>query len=389
MRRLRVPFVAAGLALIVCGCSGGGGGSAARTPTDRAPASAGRASGSAGTDGGDPGPASTPALPSTGRLVRTLTDESGARLDGPLAFSPDGKHIAGPGQGADAFVWDSASGAAVKLTDPIFPGRPVSSLSYTRDGRELVTTGYQDRAWDPATGALIPNGFPPLTAAQNVGGNPDQGLGFGRDGTTFYVYTGVSAPTVAVGTYTLSGTALAPGASHHLPSALDTAAYPPVVSPDGRSVIGAAATATAHAPSLIDLASGTATPVALQPIDTSPGTDTTAVGYSPDGKLLAVARLQSGGEAVTLYDTTTWTKTVAFRGNTFAFSPDGKTLAVGSNDTGPGVQLYTVADGKGIGTLTTAGELAHSPGALAFSPDGGELAAAEGLAGIELWSVRP
>ncbi|WP_160161579.1 WD40 repeat domain-containing protein [Embleya hyalina] len=384
-----MSFVAAGLAVIVCGCSGGGGGSAARTPSDRAPASADQAPGGTGTDGRDPGLASTPALPSIGRLVRTFTDESGARLDGPLAFSPDGGHLAGPGQSADAFVWDNASGAATKLTDPIFPGRPVSSLSYTRDGRELVTTGYQDRAWDPATGALIANGFPSLTAAQNVGGNPDRGLGFGRDGTTFYVYTGVSAPTVAVGTYTLSGTALAPGASHHLASALDTAAYPPVVSPDGLSVIGAAATAPAHAPWLIDLASGTATPVALRPTDASPGADTTAVGYSPDGKLLAVARLQSDGEAVTLYDTTTWTRTVSFRGNAFAFSPDGKTLAVGSNDTGPGVQLYTVADGKGIGTLSTTSELAHSPGALAFGPDGGELAAAEGTAGIELWNVRP
>lgn len=373
--------------MIVCGCSGGGGDSAARTPTDRVSASADPTPGSAGADGGDPGLASAPVLPSAGRLVRTFTDESGARLDGPLAFSPDGGHIAGPGQGADAFVWDNASGASTKLTDAIFPGRPVSSLSYTRDGRELVTTGYQDRAWDPTTGALISNGFPPPTAAQNVGGNPDRGLGFGRDGTTFYVYTGVSAPTVAVGTYTLSGTALAPGASHHLASALDTAAYPPVVSPDGLSVVGA--TATAHAPYLIDLASGNATPIALRPADTSPGADTTAVGYSPDGSLLAVARLQSGGEAVTLYDTTTWTKTVSFRGNAFAFSPDGTTIAVGSNDLGPGVQLYTVADGKGIGTLSTASELAHSPGPLAFSPNGRELAAAEGLAGIELWSLRP
>lgn len=388
MRRLRVPLAAAGLALIVCGCSGGGG-SAAHTPTGQVPASAGQGSGDDGADDQDSGPVSTPTLPSTGRLVRTFTDESGARLDGPLAFSPDGAHIAGPGQGADAFVWDSASGAVTKLTDPVFPGRPVSSLSYTSDGKELVTTGYQDRAWDPATGKLVPNGFPPPTGGQNIGGNPDQGLGFGRDGTTFYVYTGVSATTVAVGTYTLSGTALTPGASHHLPSALDTAAYPPVVSPDGRSVIGAAATATTHAPSLIDLASGTATPVKLRPTETSPGADTTAVGYSPDGKLLAVAQLQSSGESVTLYDTATWTKTESFRGNAFAFSPDGNTLAVGSNDTGPGVRLYRVADGKGIGTLSTAGELAHSPGALAFSPDGDELAAAEGLAGIELWSVRP
>jgi WD40 repeat protein len=85
-----------------------------------------------------------------------------------LAFSPDGKALAGATSDGQVAVWDVATGNVQRLmVGPIIPpvrptpgvnlpGRPawVTGLAYAPDGRSLVTTGHERvvRVWDPDTG---------------------------------------------------------------------------------------------------------------------------------------------------------------------------------------------------------------------------------------------
>src|SRR5262249_59288213 len=72
-----------------------------------------------------------------------------------LAFSPDGKALAGVSRSA-LQLWDAATGR------PLLP-RPghtagVDTLAFTPDGRRLVTTSHEGnsaRLWDVATGRQV------------------------------------------------------------------------------------------------------------------------------------------------------------------------------------------------------------------------------------------
>jgi WD40 repeat protein len=109
------------------------------------------------------------------------------------------------------------------------------------------------------------------------------------------------------------------------------------------------------------------------------------VGFSPDSKLFAVAQdgAHGGGSSkIVLYDTKTWAEVESFPGDVFAFAPDGRTLAVSSLEK-TGVQLYSLADRKQVGSLATAAEIGGAPRGMVYSPDGRDLAVADGLSGVD------
>lgn len=114
-----------------------------------------------------------------------------------------------------------------------------------------------------------------------------------------------------------------------------------------------------------------------------------AVAFSPDGRLLAVAK----SPGVWVYDATTYGRMAMYPAEnkiaSLAFSPDGKSVAVAEqvyNDVhfpfnADNVSVWDVATGKRSATVAQEGWGA----AVAFSPDGKLLATADSYEDVTLW----
>lgn len=113
-----------------------------------------------------------------------------------MAFSPDGRMLAGVGMGNTVHVWEVATGkerAKVQLgTDPVHPNLRyrggmqfgVHALEFSRDGR-LLAIGAQDNSvhlWNVATGEELP----PLSGHTG----PVVGLGFLKNGKNLVTFDG-------------------------------------------------------------------------------------------------------------------------------------------------------------------------------------------------------
>ncbi len=117
-----------------------------------------------------------------------------------------------------------------------------------------------------------------------------------------------------------------------------------------------------------------------------------AAGFSPDGKILAVAR---GGETdtgkVTFLDPATGKKlresSAGHQGGAtdLAFHPDGKHLLSTGRDTV--VKVWNIADGKLVKELgkSRGGQFKDWLHALAISPDGRWIAAADMAGAVQVW----
>ena len=122
--------------------------------------------------------------------------------------------------------------------------------------------------------------------------------------------------------------------------------------------------------------------------------NTKALSFSPDGIKLAIGNQIMAEDGVCLIDLTNVDKARSFGVSgvkywcayTLAFSPDGKMLAapIDATNSGGGIALWDTRTGNLVHRL---GGLYDNPDCLAFSPDGGRLAATNSDAMMAVWDI--
>ncbi len=87
----------------------------------------------------------------TGKLIREWRSETWAMA---LAFSPDGKTLAVADERNSIRLWDPATGTE-RVLAPGHTGR-INAVAFSQDGRQIATTGHREatRVWDAASGKL-------------------------------------------------------------------------------------------------------------------------------------------------------------------------------------------------------------------------------------------
>jgi WD40 repeat protein len=266
----------------------------------------------------------------TGRTLATLrgaVDDIEA-----LAFSEDGTWLVASSEDATARIWDVASGTQVALISrqlsDVEPGlgSGFDSVSFSPDGqRVLLVSEGVGQIWDIA--ATPPNFLRETETAEIQKWSPD-------------------------------GTLLA--------------YVSPVMNADGIPI-------SYYRPRLIDIATGSTTD--LTPHE---GKRTSDLEFSPDGRLLAVAK----DNEIHMWDVASRQSVRILRGHTevvrtVAFSRDGRRLATGSSD--GTTRLWDVASAE---TLTVLSGHEASVGDVAFSADGGLVATAGSDDTVRIWDVR-
>jgi WD40 repeat protein len=340
-------------------------------------------------------PAGTPLAPGTGQPSTGVGDSETA-----AAFSPDGTLVATATSGM-VRLWDAATGKPAGTSLPIEPplaadsrpGGSVSGLAFSPDGKLLATAESDSastslRLWDVATGKPARNPLPITSYNGTL-----NGVTFGPDGRLPVVFGNGRIQEWNPAT----AAALPPGSDGVLTGVL--------FSPDGKLLATGG-----DIIQLLDPATGAPSGKPLQAVITPSG-GVTALAFSPDSRLLAVATGGDAGAEVQLWNVATRQQVEVSKDgpasfaapnpgsilNAIAFSPDGRLLATAVNDTaadgtGGTVQLWNVATGQPAGSPLPADT--NSGGTVtgvAFSPDGKLLATAEydpaGGGTVRLWNV--
>jgi WD40 repeat protein len=252
-----------------------------------------------------------------------------------------------------AQVWNAKTGEAV--TPPIEHGRPITSFSFSPDGRFAATASWLDhtsKIWDAKTGRIL---FPPL--------QPENAVSFSPDGTRLVTVSyGQNARIWDIRT----GGSLLPPLSH--PDRVIAASF----SPDGTQIITASDDRMAR---IWDAHTGrlVSPPLAHQ-------TSVEAITFSPDGRRVAT----SAGKFAYIWDVKTGHLACPALSaedyvESVVFSPDGTRLATCSNTD---VRLWETETGQII-FPPLAGESSPS-----FSPDGNRLMTVS-EDGVKIWDLAP
>jgi WD40 repeat protein len=281
----------------------------------------------------------------SGRILTTL--EGHKEWVNGLAFSPDGNQLASAAGDRTIKFWNIATG---RLTRTLFCGRPAADVSFSPDGMLLAAT---------------------MTVLDDP---PD-----GQEPSSLLVWSLPDGELRRGGIVEREGSLSGP--------------LPVAFSPDGKMLAWGAGDSFL----VLDLATGRQRTIVFSVAEEEAGTIGT-LAFSPDGRLVAVAALESGTVKLWSSDTLEHTRTLqgpqGEDGETVwppdvwavAFSPDGKALAVGSAD-GPAdtVKLWDVQTG---GLLRTGGGYGLPAYGLAISPDARVIASTGGGVTIRLWDAE-
>jgi WD40 repeat protein len=301
-----------------------------------------------------------------------------------VAYSPDGRVLAGGGFAKAVFLWDARTGKLLHSLEG--PRRTTRrSITFSPDGKTLAGCGDDGviHLWNVRTGALE-RSLPALAGVQHT-----QSIAISPDGTKLAVASSKPPDKDGRSPSEVTVLDLKTGKAYWTRAQTEGRwVYSVTFAPNGGTL--AVADGTVH---LLD--AGTGAPVKSLQVE-----DRVAmrIAFSPDGKSLAGAGghwvkvgggtqqisavflwdVQTGKLLRTLTDLQPWLRSVAF-------SPDGKTLATGSS--GPILQkgslswvsseirLWDPQSGRLLRSIQ--GELAEVS-SVAFSPDGKSLLSCDG-----------
>ncbi|MCG9133481.1 WD40 repeat domain-containing protein [Candidatus Poribacteria bacterium] len=297
-----------------------------------------------------------------------------------VAFSPDGKMLAGGGFDGVIWLWNIATGVRRQI---LTPHNVVEEVMFSPDGRTILSSDDKDlQLWDIAPGELKAR-LEDTTGTNNIV--------FNSDGTILY---GASRNELR----------LWDPDTGKIKMRLDVASFyttPPLFSPDGQTI--ASTNKKDYTVQLWDPQTGQlkntlpiGDPKYMKGIMISDGVPKvvnyatrwiSSIAFSPDGHILAVA---TDNEIVLWSPNTGKPKVILTRKGKFyhlLFSPNGRTLAAKNES---GIYLWnvdTIDPEKSEFQHTITG---YSAGvnSISFSPDGRSLASGYRRKNIKLWDVE-
>lgn len=304
------------------------------------------------------------------RLVDVEKDQVLRAFNGKsAAFSADG-HLLALLDGDQIKVYEAASGQLLQTLEGSF--ETVSSLQFAPDGRSLASVGNGPANTLTAPQVMIwqlPDGKPSVVDIRD----PLQ-LSYAPNEGTVLIWTAGSIHVVDPHTAARVATLAEYGTN------VDGVAF----SPDGETL--AANSGNPHLTTRVwGIESGQLEKVMEDP--NNPGYGEAKVSFSPDGQFLwaqgSLWRVKDG-ERLTRLESVLGKEAPPYVPGSLSFSPDGMTLAIGYLE--GRLQLWD------LGAEKLSRELEGFQGEvldLAFSPDGGTLAAVFGYPdfAIQLWSV--
>jgi WD40 repeat protein len=299
----------------------------------------------------------------TGKEVGTTNEIGGS----PLAYSPDGKSLAGGGFGGTLRVFDVGTRKEIFSVNASGKGAAgVQNVAFSPDGK-LLAAGGDDfiRVWDWRAGKEVLSLQGPSFRVENLAFSPDGKRLLGG------VLSRLKAWDTASGKEQFS---------------LELDGYHPVLSPDGERMAGAGREGAVH---VWDVRTGKEKMVFRGHVHW-----VNCVAFSPDGQFLVSG---GGDHTVKVWDLRSPQGSLLLTDapNTLAgaaFSPDSKLVAGGSSFfdtrwswyTGGGVKVWDPRTGEVRATLAgQRGEMTS----VAFSPDGTLVAGASWGATVKVWDL--